>query len=103
MTCLVQRQHSKPDELGRFLEESIILTDQPLLELIKKLGSSHSTMAVTYLPIPKLPKDNALARLYQLEKLGVLTSKLEKRDEDHIRVFRGTSLATRIADIMSTG
>ena len=89
-------------ELRRFLEESTVLTDSLSVELIKRVGGPRSPMAVTDLPIPNFPRDGALARLYQLERLGILKSDLEKRNEDYIRVFRGTPIATRIAQIMGS-
>jgi len=70
------------EELEMFLQDTVILTDDLSLELIKRVGSPHSPLAVTDLPIPKYSEDATLARLYELEGLGVLTSKLKKKGQD---------------------
>jgi hypothetical protein len=90
------------DELRRFLEQSSLVTDPLSLELMKRIGGSHSPMAVTDLPIPNFPRDVALARLYLLEKLGYLKSRFERRGaEDFVRVFDPTPLVRRIAEIIT--
>ena len=89
------------DELKAFLRETVVLTDDLSLELIKRVGGPHSSLAVTDLPIPNYSEDLALTGLYQLEDLGIVSSKLEKRGEDYIRVFSATPVATRIAQIVS--
>jgi len=88
------------DEVKKHLEECVVLTDGLSVELMKRICSPHSPMAVSDLPIRGFPRDIALARLYQLEKLGALKSRLDKRKENYIRIFEGTPQAKWIVEII---
>jgi len=43
----------------------------------------------------------ALMRLYELEDMKLFASKLVRRGDDYVRVFRATPFARRIANIMN--
>ena len=91
----------KGDELKNFLVEGKILTDNLSLMLIKKIGGLHSPLAVTELPIGGFPRDDALVRLYELEKLGILASSMKKKDDCYVRVFNATPIATEMARLIN--
>ena len=85
-------------DLREFLAESSTLGDELSRQLIKKIGGLHSPMTVANLPIEGFPRDETLVRLYDLEKMGIFRSRLEKKNRhDYIRVFRATALGKRIA------
>lgn len=92
------------DDIIEFLNETTILTDRLSLELIRRIANPRSPFSVTdlpNLPIPKSKQDIALLRLYELEDLKVFASKLVRRGDDYVRVFRATPFATKLARIMS--
>jgi len=90
------------DDLRGFLKESRILSDELSLELIRRIGGLNSPLSITSLPIPNFQRDLALARLYELEKLHIFESELEKKGDDYIRVFKATDLGRRLAQTIRT-
>jgi len=92
------------DDIIEFLNETTILCDRLSLDLISRIANPNSPFWVTDLPklaIPKSKQDIALLRLYELEDLKVFASKLVRRGDDYVRVFRATPFATKLARIMS--
>ena len=92
------------DEFIEFLNESSLFTDELSLKLFKRIASPHSAFSVTDLPkltTSKFRQDMALVRLYQLEDLGLFTSKLVRKCNDYLRVFEATPLGTKLARIIA--
>ena len=88
------------DGLREFLEDSSVLSDKLSQNLIKKIGGPHSPMSVTDLPIDGFPRDVALVRLYDLERMGVLKSELARKKQDYVRVFHITPVGQKIAQVV---
>jgi len=78
------------------LEETSIITDPLGQELMKKAAEPHSPINVEELTSFKYGKrDEALARLYQFEKLGIFESALNPINGQTKRVFSITDLGRK--------
>jgi len=86
--------------LREFLEDSSVLSDKLSQSLIKKIGRPHSPMSVMDLPIDGFPRDVALVRLYDLERMGILKSELARKKQDYVRVFHITPVGKKIAQVV---
>ncbi len=69
------------------MDETMAVTDDLGRKLLQKLASLNSPIKLTDLPIGAGTRDQELARLYHLESLGWVTSKLVNKDDATIREF----------------
>ena len=80
-------------QFKELLENITLITDRLGQELIQMAASLNSPIDAKELPILKNGlRDQALYRLYQLEKLGVFTSSLEFKNGITNRIFTITDL-----------
>jgi len=92
------------DDIIEFLNETTILCDRLSLDLIKRIANPGSPFSVTDLPklsTSKSKQNIALMRLYELEDMKLFASRLVKRGDDYVRVFRATPFARKVARIIS--
>lgn len=85
-------------QLKDLLKETSLITDPLGQELIKKAAGPHSPINVEELASVKNGlRDEALARLYRLEQLGIFKSALNVVDGQIKRIFSVTELGKKTA------
>jgi hypothetical protein len=86
----------KGQQLKELLKETSLITDSLGQELITKAASPHSPISIDELTTFKNgSRDEALARLYQFEKLGIFKSALNPASGQMKRVFSITELGRK--------
>jgi hypothetical protein len=86
----------KVRQLKELLKEASLITDPLGQELIAKAASPHSPISIEELTTFKNgSRDEALARLYQFERLGIFKSALNSANGQMKRVFSITELGRK--------